>query len=273
MSKLKSKRAIAFLAVYLAMLSISIPYAASEDGYFNDVHLFTQIFKDIRVENGYKAAIVINPSTTAVDIEENGWHLDLAISQHGLSGAFIESEYRLQLFPEKAFPVFSDISLAYVTPSKLVVGHGYPVTIRVKADIEGYYHETLNVTVFANTTAIQSQFLPLTGANSETFTFTWNTRGFPKGYYTIKSTAGAMPGEMDLSNNVVHAPSVVQVTIQGDVDGNGVVDIFDLTFVGKAYGSFSNTPHYYSNVDINEDGVIDARDLAVVTFNWGESAP
>lgn len=58
----------------------------------------------------------------------------------------------------------------------------------------------------------------------------------------------------------------------GDVNGDGVIDIFDLSIVGLAYGSFEGDPLYDPDADLNNDGVVDARDLAMVTFNWGRTA-
>lgn len=55
----------------------------------------------------------------------------------------------------------------------------------------------------------------------------------------------------------------------GDVNGDGVVDIFDLSIVALAYGSFEGDPDYNPEADITGDGLVDARDLAVVTLNYG----
>jgi hypothetical protein len=60
-------------------------------------------------------------------------------------------------------------------------------------------------------------------------------------------------------------------TLQGDVNGDGVVDVFDLSIVGSAYGCFEGQPGYNTDADLNEDGLVDGRDLAMVTINWGKT--
>jgi hypothetical protein len=55
----------------------------------------------------------------------------------------------------------------------------------------------------------------------------------------------------------------------GDVNGDGVVDILDLSVVALAYGSFEGDPDYNPEADITRDGLVDARDLAIVTLNYG----
>jgi len=60
-------------------------------------------------------------------------------------------------------------------------------------------------------------------------------------------------------------------TLQGDVNGDGVVDVFDLSIVGSAYGYFEGEHGYNADADLNEDGLFDGRDLAMVTINWGKT--
>jgi len=55
----------------------------------------------------------------------------------------------------------------------------------------------------------------------------------------------------------------------GDVNGDGVVDIFDLSIVGRAYFTFIGDPDYNPDADLNEDGLVDMRDLAIVALNYG----
>jgi len=59
--------------------------------------------------------------------------------------------------------------------------------------------------------------------------------------------------------------------IVGDVNGDNVVGIFDLARVGIAYFTFEGEPEYDFNADMNEDGIIDMRDLHIVAVNYGKS--
>lgn len=58
--------------------------------------------------------------------------------------------------------------------------------------------------------------------------------------------------------------SVVQSTCPGDLNNDGVVDAFDLATLLNQWG-----PAGEDSPDYNEDGVVDAFDLAALLFSWG----
>jgi len=63
----------------------------------------------------------------------------------------------------------------------------------------------------------------------------------------------------------------VFVTIQGDVDGDRDVDIFDIVMMASAYGSGEGDPAYNPIYDIDGDGDIDIFDIVAAAGNYGES--
>ena len=65
---------------------------------------------------------------------------------------------------------------------------------------------------------------------------------------------------------VIPAPSEPE-KIAGDINGDGVVDIFDLLFVAKAFGKTEP-----NDADVNDDGVINIFDLVLVASNFGNIA-
>jgi parallel beta-helix repeat protein len=165
-----------------------------------------------------------------------------------------------------------DVAVLNVTTSKTVVGQGFPLSLNVTVTNQGNKIEAFNVTAYANTTVIQTESVLLTSGSSTTITFTWDTTGFVKGNYTISAYAIPLQGEKDTDDNTF-IDGTVLVTIAGDVNGDGTVDVFDLSIVGQSYGYFSWQPEYNIMADINEDGVVDLRDLAIVTMNWGATDP
>jgi hypothetical protein len=50
---------------------------------------------------------------------------------------------------------------------------------------------------------------------------------------------------------------------QGDLNGDGKVDIFDLSILLSNWGSTGGV------ADINKDGKVDIFDLSVLLSNWG----
>jgi len=77
------------------------------------------------------------------------------------------------------------------------------------------------------------------------------------------------------SNKPIHMPVQVQYnsyskTLQGDINRDCKVDIFDLASVGLAYGSRPEDANWNENADVNNDGKVDIFDLATVGLNYGE---
>jgi len=58
-------------------------------------------------------------------------------------------------------------------------------------------------------------------------------------------------------------------SLVGDVNGDGVVDILDLSRVGRAFGCFEGEPNYDPDADINCDGIVDVFDVSLVCMNYG----
>jgi len=165
-----------------------------------------------------------------------------------------------------------DIAVTDLTPSKTIVGQGYSISINVTAENQGEITETFNVTVYANTTIIETKAATLTSGNSATITFSWNTTDFAKGNYTMSAYAWPVQDEVDITDNELIA-GVVFVGIPGDLDANGVVDIFDLVRIALRFGETlpQPVPWPYPPEDINSDGLLDIFDIVVVALHFGET--
>ncbi|MFX0108354.1 MAG: NosD domain-containing protein, partial [Candidatus Hodarchaeota archaeon] len=121
-----------------------------------------------------------------------------------------------------------DIAIADLTAPKTVVCQGFPVTIEVESENLGLYTETFDVTVYANSSVIGTEEVTLDSKNSVVTLFTWDTTGFDLGNYTISAYAIPIAGELRTDDNNF-TDSAVKVTIPGDVNGDGAVNIFDLS--------------------------------------------
>lgn len=181
-----------------------------------------------------------------------------------------------------------DIAVTNVTKLKTVVCQGYPMRINVTVENQGYYTENFDVSVYANTTAIATQLITLTGGSSTTITFTWNVpTDFPKGNYTISAHATPLPPETDddLSDNTFIDGWVV-VSMVGDLTGgtasswdfvpDGKVEGKDQSVVLKCFGSWPGAPPpmiWNPNCDINNDEKVDGRDLSIIQKHFGEADP
>jgi hypothetical protein len=171
-----------------------------------------------------------------------------------------------------------DVAVTDVDTSKTgclpvpIVCKGYNCSIFVGVENKGDFAETFNVTVYANTTAIQTETLTLEGHSSTTLTFTWDTTSFAKGNYTISAYAWPVEGETETEDNTF-VDGWILVTMPGNVNADDTVDIFDIVQVAVAFGSTHSDliPPWNPNADINNDGVVDIFDIVVVGLYFGET--
>ena len=103
-------------------------------------------------------------------------------------------------------------------------------------------------------------------------TFTWDTTLYPYGNYTITAVADIVPGETDVADNTYNYGWMF-ITIAGDMDGDGDVDIFDIVIIASAYGTSIGNPAYNPNADIDGDGDVDIFDVVIAAGNYGTSIP
>jgi hypothetical protein len=160
-----------------------------------------------------------------------------------------------------------------VNPLKTIVGQGYTMNINVTVANQGDYTETFNITIYANTTAIQTIQATLANKVSTTITFTWNTAGFVKGNYTLWAYAWPVRGETNFEDNTLVNGRVL-VTIPGDVVAPYFeVDIFDVTAICVCYDQKIGDPLYQPDYDTNSDGIIDIYDLTTACVTYGQKDP
>jgi len=80
----------------------------------------------------------------------------------------------------------------------------------------------------------------------------------------LKSKATVSEGEIT---------STTPVSIIGDVNVDGIVDIFDLRICAKAFGCKPGDINWNPIVDLNQDGPIDIFDLRMIAKHYGETWP
>jgi parallel beta-helix repeat protein len=167
-----------------------------------------------------------------------------------------------------------------VFPLKTTVGLGLALHINVFVMNYGTYFEVFNVTVYANTSAIDALTgVTLGGRTSTILDFTWNTTGFAMGNYAISAIATPVPGETDTRDNTFTAGRVT-LTIPGDVNGDYRVTLSDLVLLANAYGTTPvsggkpGVPGVWNpNADINGDGKVGLSDLVLLANHYGQHYP
>jgi hypothetical protein len=143
------------------------------------------------------------------------------------------------------------------------------MSVNVSVENQGIHDETTRVSVYANSTLIDYSIELLASQDIETIIFTWNTPGFAKGRYTISAVADNVLEEVDTMDNTF-VDGKVRVTILGDAQGDGKVDVIDLFDLGKSYGSHPSAPNWNIQCDFNDDGEVDDSDLLDLSENYGQ---
>jgi PKD repeat protein len=168
-------------------------------------------------------------------------------------------------------PVIRDLAVVDATTEKSIVGLGYDFSISVTIENQGTYTESFLVTVYADATPIgSSSVITLARGTSVTVDIVGSTLSLAYGDYTINAYVAPAPGEIDTGDNLLPNGGII-VTIPGDVNGDHIVDSYDLFDLGKAYGSNPKEPNWNSHADINNEGIVDSADLAILDDNYGES--
>jgi hypothetical protein len=189
-----------------------------------------------------------------------------------------------------------DVAVTNVTTIKTgcvpceTVCKGMNMEVYVTVKNHGFWNETFDVTVYANSTAFGVQTVKVDADQSTTLTFVWNTSSAVEyENYTIGAIASMVIGESDLTDNSF-TDGTLTVTHMGDITGDGKVEIADLSRVNAAYGSVRvNDPldpkygQYWHppkippcptcphtpNTDVTGDRKVEIADLSRTSGNFG----
>jgi hypothetical protein len=160
-----------------------------------------------------------------------------------------------------------DVALSNLWVSKTVVGQNFRVRWNVTVENDGDYAELFNVSLSANSTQIASQSVNnIEPHTAEVLNFNWNTSGFAKGNFTISIIADTVPNETNTTNNSV--ATNITLSFPGDVNGDGLVDIYDAIILASAFNAVPGNPNWKANADINDDDVVDVYDAIILGGNF-----
>jgi hypothetical protein len=150
------------------------------------------------------------------------------------------------------------------------VGDNSKVNVTVTVANKGTFSETFNVTLYANSTTIDTQTVTglASGANT-TLTYLWNTTHWTHGNYTISAYATPVAGEGNTTDNT-YTDGLVKVVIPGDINGDGSVDIYDAILLAGGFNSTPEKPNWNTNADLNSDGVVDIYDAIILANHYNQ---
>jgi len=149
---------------------------------------------------------------------------------------------------------------------------GRTVNITVLVANEGISTETFNVTLYANTTIIGVQTIALRRIENATLKFNWNTTGLaPGSNFTIWAEASQVPFETNMLNNFCY-DGWVKITMVGDLNGDDIINIYDIVLVATAYDSRPGDPNWNPEADIVKPYEhVDIFDMVTIASKYGQT--
>ena len=192
----------------------------------------------------------------------------------------IELRTRLQEFVNKTV---QEAATIYIEEPQ-VIAHAY-TTQTNQYQITTISNSTISNYQSSNTTDFEISF-NVTGTTGTTgFTYIQIPSELCDGHVqvTIGSSVYAINDPPRHNNQFIFSltyshPTSIRITATDtqtaracDINGDGVVDIYDLVTVAVAYGSTPTNPNWNPNADINGDNTIDIYDLIIAASHFGES--
>jgi len=171
-----------------------------------------------------------------------------------------------------------DVAITNIKTSSTAVNQGEIVSVNVTVENQGDMNEIFDVAVYADTdtlvvgdeTIVGTQTdITLAGGATATLTFTWNTAEAQlNATYTMSAYVPPVNSEVKKADNTL-INGKVHVKVPGDVNGDGMVDEYDLAMIKEAYGSKPGDSDWNEEADLANDEVIDLYDLAILAKNYG----
>jgi len=149
------------------------------------------------------------------------------------------------------------------------------VTVTNHSEFRDEFNVT--VTIYANAISVNSTTISIGPNNSRVLNLTWSTTDFVRGNYTVSADITLAPGETNTANNSLTDGWVI-VSIVGDITGpngwpDGKVNMWDVSYVAKRFGTDPSKPLWDPNADIIGDGKIDMKDVSITARNFGWTDP
>jgi parallel beta-helix repeat protein len=169
-----------------------------------------------------------------------------------------------------------DLASTDIMPLKTVVGQGYNVNISITVTNYGLFDENLNLSVSANSHFIARVTTMFKAGNAVTLNFVWNVSGLDYGNYTIEAAAEPVLGETNTANNNCTCDKPVHVGVPGDISGptqgvyDGKCDMRDINYLIGKFNGKPGDPKWAPNADVNNDNVINMRDIQIAILNFNK---
>lgn len=169
----------------------------------------------------------------------------------------------------RSSPAIADGMLFVGTDNGRIYAFGPP-----PPPLPSYYNFTLNITATSG-----GSTTPLVGSYTHRSGSIISIVAYPSTGYVLDhweldgiNVGSTNPTDVTMgTNHTLHA--VFKVLMAGDLNGDGIVDVFDLVIVAYSFGSSIGQPLYNPIADITKDDIVDVFDLVIVAFYFGQTDP
>jgi len=145
---------------------------------------------------------------------------------------------------------------------------GENATFTVTVTDLGSYLETSTLSLYVNSTLVNSVVLSIGPGSSNSFSFTWISGQQRPAKYSAIATLSPVSHELATQNNNLSYNFLL--TYRGDVDRDGHVTIVDLTIVALHFGSVIGSSNYSNMADLDHNGKVNIFDMAICASEFGD---
>lgn len=170
--------------------------------------------------------------------------------------------------------VMHDIAVIDVLPEQSWAYQGWTLKINVTVKNLGETSETFNLTAFYDDAIIDIvTALSLNPGEELSIVYEWNTSSIaPCRNYTIKAEASTVLYEYNVTNNV-YVDGTVKVKMLGDVNGDGVIDMADITILIQAFMTYPGHLNWNPEADLDRSNSVDMVDITIAMQNFNKTCP
>jgi hypothetical protein len=168
----------------------------------------------------------------------------------------------------RAFAQVDDIAITNISVYNNIIAKGQTLNVTVTVENKGSSAESFTVEAHVNG-ALAAPLQPVTDFASGTqvdLVFQWDTTAFALGEYTLSAFA-TLPSDENQSDNTL-TYGIVTVIFSGDVNQDHIVNMEDIAAAALAYNSSPGSPKWNAYADMNGDGKVELRDLALAAINF-----
>jgi ABC-type transport system substrate-binding protein len=139
---------------------------------------------------------------------------------------------------------------------------------------EGTYSLEITSVEYVNTTTFIATDIPTSSGTTHRYTIDWDALSQGEEGVTVMVDSdgdGVFEHIFTSDSELTQSEFLAETTLLGDLNGDGKIDIRDIAIVARAFGETPERPRWNPQADINKDSQIDIRDIAIVAKNFGKT--